>query len=591
MTSWQAWYSVAVTLLCFATLAATRFAPDIIMVGGVVLLLVAGVLSPEEALSGLANEGMVTVAVLYVVVAGLRETGGIGWIVQSVLGRPGSLRHAQFRLMSPVVLISAFLNNTPVVAMFIPAVVDWAKRHRLSVSKLMIPLSFASIAGGTCTLIGSSTNLVVNSLLIEQSGLTGLGMFDLAWIGIPVVVVVFLFILFTSRWLLPDRIPAISRFDDPREYTVEMLVEEGSPLIGQSIEQAGLRQLPGMFLMEIDRRGQVMPAVSPRELMQEGDRLVFVGIIESVVDLQQIRGLRPASNQLFKLQSPRQDRALVEAVVSDSCPLLGLSVRDGHFRNVYNAVIIAVARNGVRLRQKIGDIVLRPGDTLLLESHLSFAEQQRNSRDFFLVSCIEDATPPKHDKALIAVAIMAFMVLSVAVDWLSMLKASMLAAGLMILTRCLTGGRARRSVDWKVLIVIAASFGLGNALQNTGAAGALAGAMVELADAVPWLTLLLLFLTTAILTAVATNNAAAVIMFPIALSTASNLGVSPLPFIITLMVAASASFATPIGYQTNLMVYGVGGYRFSDYLRIGIPMTLLVGLITLLLVPLVWPWG
>jgi di/tricarboxylate transporter len=591
MTSWQAWYSVTVTLLCFSTLAVTRFAPDIVMVGGVALLLVAGVLSPEEALAGLANEGMVTVGVLYVVVAGLRETGGIGWIVQSVLGRPGSLGHAQFRLMTPVALISAFLNNTPVVAMFIPAVVDWAKRHRLSISKLMIPLSFASIAGGTCTLIGTSTNLVVNSLLMEQVGLPGLGMFDLAWIGVPVVVVVFLFILFTSRWLLPDRVPAISRFDDPREYTVEMLVEEGSPLSGKSIEQAGLRQLHGMFLIEIDRQGQVMAAVSPRELLQAGDRLVFVGIIESVVDLQQIRGLRPASNQLFKLQSPRQDRTLVEAVVSDSCPLVGLSVREGHFRNVYNAVIIAVARNGERLHQKIGDIVLRPGDTLLLESHLSFAEQQHNSRDFFLVSRIEGATPPRHDKALIAIAILAFMVLSVAAGWLSMLKASMLAAGLMILTRCITGGRARRSVDWQVLIVIAASFGLGNALQNTGAAGALAGAMVGLAGAVPWLTLLLVFLTTAILTAVATNNAAAVIMFPIALSTAGNLGVSPLPFIITLMVGASASFATPIGYQTNLMVYGVGGYRFADYLRIGIPLTLLVGLVTLLLVPHVWPWG
>ncbi len=591
MTSWQAWYSVTVTLLCFSTLAVTRFAPDIVMVGGVALLLVAGVLSPEEALAGLANEGMVTVGVLYVVVAGLRETGGIGWIVQSVLGRPGSLGHAQFRLMTPVALISAFLNNTPVVAMFIPAVVDWAKRHRLSISKLMIPLSFASIAGGTCTLIGTSTNLVVNSLLMEQVGLPGLGMFDLAWIGVPVVVVVFLFILFTSRWLLPDRVPAISRFDDPREYTVEMLVEEGSPLSGKSIEKAGLRQLHGMFLIEIDRQGQVMAAVSPRELLQAGDRLVFVGIIESVVDLQQIRGLRPASNQLFKLQSPRQDRTLVEAVVSDSCPLVGLSVREGHFRNVYNAVIIAVARNGERLHQKIGDIVLRPGDTLLLESHLSFAEQQHNSRDFFLVSRIEGATPPRHDKALIAIAILAFMVLSVAAGWLSMLKASMLAAGLMILTRCITGGRARRSVDWQVLIVIAASFGLGNALQNTGAAGALAGAMVGLAGAVPWLTLLLVFLTTAILTAVATNNAAAVIMFPIALSTAGNLGVSPLPFIITLMVGASASFATPIGYQTNLMVYGVGGYRFADYLRIGIPLTLLVGLVTLLLVPHVWPWG
>ncbi|HHH39697.1 MAG TPA: SLC13 family permease, partial [Sedimenticola sp.] len=500
-------------------------------------------------------------------------------------------RHAQLRLMAPVALISAFLNNTPVVAMFIPAVVDWVRRYRLSLSRLMIPLSYASIAGGTCTLIGSSTNLVVNSLLVDRAGMPALAMFDLAWIGVPIVVLVFLFILAASHWLLPERVPAISRFDDPREYTVEMLVETGSALAGKRIEEAGLRQLPGMFLMEIERRGRVMPAVSPRERLQEGDRLVFVGVVESVVDLQRIRGLRPASDQLFKLASPREDRVLVEAVVSDSCPLVGLSVRDGHFRNVYNAVIIAVARNGERLHQKIGDIVLRPGDTLLLESHRSFAEQQHNSRDFFLVSRIEDATPVRHDKALIALAILALMVVSVAAGWLSMMKSAMLAAGLMILTRCINGARARRSVDWQVLIVIAASFGLGNALQGTGAAGALAGGLVGMAGAEPLVTLMLLFLTTALLTAIATNNAAAVIMFPIALSSAASLGVSPLPFVVTLMVGASASFATPIGYQTNLMVYGVGGYRFSDYLRIGIPLTLLVGLVTLLLVPAVWPWN
>ena len=591
MENWQAGYAVAVTLLCFSTLALTRFAPDVVMVGGVALMLIPGVLSPQEALSGLANEGMVTVGVLYVVVAGLRETGGIAWIVQSVLGRPRSPRHAQLRLMAPVALISAFLNNTPVVAMFIPAVVDWVRRYRLSLSRLMIPLSYASIAGGTCTLIGSSTNLVVNSLLVDRAGMPALAMFDLAWIGVPIVVLVFLFILAASHWLLPERVPAISRFDDPREYTVEMLVETGSALAGKRIEEAGLRQLPGMFLMEIERRGRVMPAVSPRERLQEGDRLVFVGVVESVVDLQRIRGLRPASDQLFKLASPREDRVLVEAVVSDSCPLVGLSVRDGHFRNVYNAVIIAVARNGERLHQKIGDIVLRPGDTLLLESHRSFAEQQHNSRDFFLVSRIEDATPVRHDKALIALAILALMVVSVAAGWLSMMKSAMLAAGLMILTRCINGARARRSVDWQVLIVIAASFGLGNALQGTGAAGALAGGLVGMAGAEPLVTLMLLFLTTALLTAIATNNAAAVIMFPIALSSAASLGVSPLPFVVTLMVGASASFATPIGYQTNLMVYGVGGYRFSDYLRIGIPLTLLVGLVTLLLVPAVWPWN
>lgn len=433
-----------------------------------------------------------------------------------------------------------------------------------------------------------STNLVVNGLLIKTTGSAGLSLLELAWVGVPVTMIVFIFVFISSKWLLPERLPAISRYDDAREYTVEMMVEDGSALSGKTIEQAGLRQLPGLFLVEIDRQGQVMPAVSSHEVLHDGDRLVFAGIVESVIDLQKINGLKPASNQIYKLDSSRQDRVLVEAVVSDSCPLAGRSVCESRFRNVYNSVIIAAARNGKRINQKIGDIVLRPGDTLLLESHHSFRDQQRNSRDFFLVSEIDDASPPQHQKAMLAMSILGLMVVCVTAGWLSMLKASLLAAGMMLLTRCISGRAARRSVDWQILIVIAASFGIGSALHSTGAAESIAVSLINLAGGSPAISLALMFVTTALLTAVATNNAAAVIMFPIAITTANNLGTSMLPFVITLMVAASASFATPISYQTNLMVLGVGGYRFSDYIRIGVPLTLLVGITTIIVVPLIW---
>ncbi len=588
--TWEAWLSLAVGVCGVTTLALTRLPADIVLLGGVTLLLVAGVLTPDEALGGLANAGMVTVGVLYVVVAGLRETGAIAWVVHAVLGRPRSLGHAQVRMMLPVAGLSAFLNNTPVVAMFIPAVVDWARRNRLSLSRLMIPLSYASIAGGTCTLIGTSTNLVVNGLLVEETGGEGLGLFTLAWVGLPVVAVVLGFILLGGSRLLPERMPAVSRFEDPREYTVEMLVEADSPVAGKSIEAAGLRQLPGLYLMEVDRGGQVMPAVSPREVLRAGDRLIFAGVVASVVDLQQTRGLTPAPDQIFKLGPARQDRALVEAVVSDSCPLVGKTIREGRFRTVYNAVVIAVARNGERVGRKIGDIVLRPGDTLLLETHRSFAEQQRNSRDFFLVSHLEDAAPPRHDKALVAMGIVAAMVAVVATGVLSMLKAAMLAAGLMLLTRCTSARSARRAVDWQVLLVIAASFGLGAALDKTGAAAGVAETILGLAGSEPWAVLALVFIITAVFTAVATNNAAAVLMFPVAWTAAAEMGVAFMPFAVAIMVAASASFATPIGYQTNLMVFGAGGYRFADFLRMGVPLTVLVGLVTVGLAPLVWPF-
>ncbi len=307
-----------------------------------------------------------------------------------------------------------------------------------------------------------------------------------------------------------------------------------------------------------------------------------------MLDLHKMRGLKPATDQIFKLTSAREDRALVEAVVSNSCPVVGKSIREGRFRTLYNAAVIAVARNGEKINRKLGDIVLRAGDTLLLEANPAFIEQQRNSRDFFLVSAVDGFAHLRHERGVMAITILAAMVVTVAMGWMGILKASMLAAGLMILTRCTSGRSARRSIDWQVLVVIAASFGLGNAIQSSGAAQVIAASLVALAGNSPWVALGLVYVATAIFTAMVSNNAAAVVMFPIAVATAHGLHVSIMPFVITIMMAASASFATPIGYQTNLMVYGPGGYHFSDYFRLGIPLTLLSGITTIGLVPLVW---
>ena len=436
----------------------------------------------------------------------------------------------------------------------------------------MIPLSYAAILGGTCTLIGTSTNLVVNGLLLEQ-GRTSLGLFDLAWIGVPTAIVGLALVMLSARWLLPTRGSVIGQLEDPREYSIEMVVEPTGPLVAQTIEEAGLRHLGSVYLIEIDRAGELLTAVSPTEVLKGGDRLVFVGVVDSVVELQRIPGLLPATDQVFKLDGERSRRILVEAVVSDSFPLLGRSIREGRFRNRYDAAVIAVARGGRRLKRQLGDIVLRPGDTLLLEARPSFVEHQRNSRDFYLVSRVEDSSPFRFDRGAIALAILIAMVVTVAIGWLSMLNAALLAAGLMLFTRCLRGENARRSVDWGVLVTIAAAFGVGQALASSGLAQIAAEAMTVLAGSNVTLNLALLYLETALFSAVITNNAAAVLMFPVALGMAQNLGADLLPFAITIAMAASASFATPIGYQTNLMVYGPGGYRFTDFLRIGVPLT------------------
>ena len=573
---------------CLILLVSTNIAPDMVFIGGLTIIIVFGIIPVNEALVGFSNEGMLTVAALYIVAAGLRETGAIQFVIQNLLGTPKELWKTQARIIAPVMGMSAFLNNTPIVASFIPALQEWARTYRVKVSKLMIPLSYAAILGGTCTLIGTSTNLIVNGLLISEKNIS-LGLFEPAYVGIPIAVAGFIYLLTIGNRLLPDGASVAGSFENTREYTIEMMIRPVSPLIGKSIENAGLRQLPGLFLAEIVRQDTILAAVDPEEVLQKGDRLIFTGMVNSIVDLQSIKGLEPATDQVFKLDEPRRDRHLVEAVISQTHPLNGKTVKDGEFRNHYGAVILAISRYGERINKKVGDITLKTGDILLMETPRNFSERYKSSSDYLLVSTLEKKGQPDYEKGWIAWVVLAGMVFLAASGILSMFQASFLAAGAMLLTGCTRAENARSSIDWQVLIVIAAALGIGNALQVTGAAEMVAGGFLGLAGDHPYIALAATYLMTWILTEMITNNAAAVLIFPIAISTAAGLGVEFMPFVMTIIFAASASFATPIGYQTNLMVYGPGGYRFSDFLKVGLPMNAIAGVITVSLVPVVWP--
>jgi di/tricarboxylate transporter len=585
----EALFVALVVLAVLAALIVTRVAPEALFIAALTLLLVTGVLSPAEGLSGFANEGVVTVAVLYVVVAGLRETGGVQRISRHLLGTPKSLLAAQLRVTTPVAFFSAFLNNTPIVAMLIPAVRDLAAKGNLPASKLLIPLSYAAMLGGMCTLVGTSPTLVAHGLLMERRG-TGLGFFEIAWVGVPVAIVGLAFLVLTSRWLLPDRRSKVELFGDPREYTVEMTVDGSGPLVGKSVIESGIADELGLQLIEIHRDGEFYPVVSPHQRLMGGDRLVLAGSVGSVVDLQRRQGLTPASDQVFKLDAPRSDRTLVEAVVSDSSPLVGRSIRRGRFRTRYGAVVIAVARNGVRVTGSLRDIILRPGDTLLLEATPAFAEQHHHSRDFFLVSALPDSHPLRFDRAALALAILGAMVAVAGLGILSMMQAALLAAVAMVATRCLTVEAARDSIDWQVILVIAASIGVGRAMESSGLAAYLASGVVGVMGVSPWASLVAIYLLTSLFSEMVTNNAAVVLMFPIAVSLAAGLGVDPMPFVIAIVMAAAGAVATPIGYQTNLMVYGPGGYVFTDFLRAGLPLVLVTAIVALLVIPRVWPF-
>jgi len=579
--------TVAAVLVLLTT---TRLDTDVVLVGAMIALTLSGVLKPDEALSGFASSGVMTIAALYIVVAGLRETGAMSWISRWVLGRPKSLAAAQSRLMLATGSLSSVINNTPVVALFIPVAQQWASRFGYSVSKLLLPMNHLVILAGMCTLIGTSTNLIVNSLLTKAIPDHGLALFDLIWIGLPLTAIGFVYVLVASPRLLPDRQSPVEQLQEAREYAVQARVLPGGPLVNRSIAEVGLRSMRYAYVLEVERGSRLVTAVGPEFVLQANDRVTFVGVVDAVNELRRIPGLSIAEDQTFQLNLRHSQRCLVEIVLSSSGSFIGKTVRESGFRGTYRAAIISISRDGARLDGKLGDVRLRAGDTLLIETDHGFVERQKYNRDFLLVSPLEDSTPPDFRRAPVAFAILLGMLIVSGFEWIPLFQASFIAAGLMVASGCMTLNVARRSIEYPVLVGIASSFALGAALTASGAADLLGGWLGSAAKGDPFWSLVLLYITSVVVTELITNNAAGVVMFPIAMAIAETTGAHYMPFVVTVMVGASAGFITPIGYQTNLMVYGPGGYRWMDYVRFGTPLSILVGIATVLIVPRVWPF-
>ena len=585
---WQGWLTIGIVLATLALLLWERFTPDKVLGGAVVALMASGILGPREALAGFWNPGVLTVAVLFVLVAALKSTGAIRWIGDWVLGRPRGEWRAQARLVTITSPLSAFINNTPIVAMLTSAIEHWSRRSGIAPSKLLLPMNYATILGGMCTLVGTSTNLIVAGLVLRHGGIEPLEMFDPLGVGAAAAVAAGLYLLVASRSLLPERRSAMQQAGDIREYVVEMLVEAGGPVAGHSIGEARLRQLAGSFLVELVRDGELHSAVPPTEVLRGGDRLVFVGATDAVRELRRVPGLRPASDQVFKIDDAGGQRTLVEVVLSSFSPAVGRTLVQSAFRSHYNAAVIAVARRGERLPRKPGEVVMQAGDTLLLETDAGFARRHVGSADFLLVNEVDGAPRVDRPRALVALGVIALMILANTVLGVDILVSALVAALLVLLARCVHVAELRRSVDLRLIMVIACSFALGAALDRSGVAALAATALGGLAGGDPFRTLVLVYVAAVVFTEIVTNNAAVVLVFPIAVSAAATVGADPMPFVIATMMGASAGFITPIGYQTNLMVYGPGGYRFTDYVRLGLPLSLVVGAAVLATIPLFW---
>jgi di/tricarboxylate transporter len=513
-------------------------------------------------------------------------------------------------MMIPVAAMSAFMNTTPIVAMYLPMVNDWAKRLRIQSSKLFMPLSFSSILGGQGSMIGTGSNLIIVVLFVNwwndppdwvgalnvgpPSGV--LAMWGSAWIGVPVAIIGIAFIVLTSKWLLPNRVSLSESRDDRRKYEIKMQIEDDSPIIGKTIAEAELRNLPGLYLHAIIREDVFMRAVPPDEVLFKGDKLVFVGDVESVVDLRKTRGLIPAAKGLKEIDGRAVTRRMVEAVIADSSPLVGKRVRDSNFRSTYNSVILAVHRRGKPRKKKIGDIILEAGDTLLIESDGNFLSTWRHNQDFYLVSRVDNSRPPLHHKAWISLAILGLLITLLTTNTytgINIVAAVWFCGLFMIGTGCIDGPSARKAINIQVLIVIGAAMGIGQAVDKSGLATIASNSLLDFTSSIGvgnQGTLFALFLLTSIAAQLMTNYGAAVIMFPIVIAAAEGLGVSPYPFVFTMMAAAGYNFLTPVTYPTNLMVYGPGGYRFMDFPRLGLPLTLLVAVIATIIAPIVFPF-
>jgi len=575
----DAWFTLAVVVAMLVTLARDVLVPAAVVLGATTILLVVGVIDEEQAFAGFSNSAPLTVAALYVIARGVEKTGALGSLVSGLLGASRRLGPvAAARLLLPTAGASAFINNTPLVGMLIPEATRWATARGIAPSRLLLPISYAAILGGTLTVIGTSTNLVVSGLL-EETGAEPFSIFEITPMGAAVAAVGLTIVVLFSGVLIPDRRSADAALgDEVREFTVQMEVETGGKLDGTTVEGAGLRHLEGVYLAEIQRQGQLITPVEPDRTLRGGDRLVFVGRVDLVVDLQRTPGLRSLEGEhLEAIDSPQH--TFFETVIGPASPLVGRTLEESDFRRRYQAVVIAIHRAGERIAAKLGQERLIAGDTLLLLADRDFRTRWRESRDFLLVARLGGPSPSVSRKAPFVALLVATMIILAALEILPILQGALVAAGVLIATRVLSFGEARNSIDLDVIVLIAAAFGVGAAIESTGLAQELASGLVGLLDGLGDAGIIFgIVLSTTLLTEVITNNAAAAVLFPIAISVAAATGLDERTIAIAIAITASSSFLTPMGYQTNTMVYGPGGYRFSDYLRLGIPVNVAVAI-------------
>jgi len=582
----DAWITIVTVLGMFTILLFTKWRSDLVFLGAIGVLYVTGVLDAKEAFSGFSSSSVITVGVLFVVVAGLTHTGVLQWIVKHLLGTPGSYAKAVTRLMVPVAVLSSFLSNTTVVTLFVNIVKMWSKKLGISPSKLLIPLSYASGMGGVCTLIGTPPNLIISGLYEEKTGVamnilttTIPGLFCLA-VGILSII--------AMRRLLPDRKAPESAFEATAEYTAELLVPSDNPYIGKTLGEAGLFHVNGGSLIEMYHFDNIPSPVSEDEYIMGGDHLVYAGQIDEIIDMALSHQLVSAERHVFTMSEVDNNRQLRTAYVNFGSSLIGTTIGGSTFEKDNNLMLVAVARRGKRINQGPRQVVLQAGDTLLFicPKHLNVNTAALTADLHFFDS---EEIPNIGRGTLVSTFIMIAMVALSALGVMPLLQCAFLAAAAMLICRCCNMDQAMKAINWEILMVFAGSAVLGLAIQKTGLAEQLANGILDVCGTNPLVVMTAVCFVGTFITEFISNTAAGAMFFPIMYEAAEKLGYDPFPFLVALMVSVSSSFATPIGSPTHMLVYGPGGYRFSDFMRIGLLMNIIILVANILIVNIVYP--
>ncbi len=563
--------------------------PAFTFIIGVVVLGFFRILTPGEMLSGFANEQVMIIILLLLIGEVIRKTAIAELVFDRYFRKARSYNGFMSRMVFMVAVFSAFLNNTPLVAVMMPYVRTWSKRYNISPSKLLIPLSYAAILGGSATLIGTSTNLIVNGMVTDQNivpGLPGLSIFDFAWVGVPMIILGGIYLLLAGKKLLPAR-------KDPEEpytmgirtYFIEVQIKNNSSLVGQTIEESGLRNLPGLYLVEIHRMGKRIFVVSNNLILEKGDKLTFAGENKRISLLTKPEyGLSiPSAGMLQR----RKHVNLLEIVISPNSSMIGKPLRDVNFRARFNAAVIGIYRNEESLPPRIRDTILQAGDVLMLYAGSDFHTLSSDSRDFYFISKVKEIEKVEGYKIAILLSGLALVILLSAFKLISLFMGLVVLLMVVLILKMTRPKDLARSIDYNLGLIIVMALALGTAMIKTGAADLLARYVIALLIPLGKVAVLTgIYLITTVIAAYVTNIPAVAIMFPVSLSVALQLHAPAMPFILVVAYASAANFMTPIGYQTNLMVYGPGAYKFNDYFRIGFPLTVIYMIVAITILSL-----